>query len=109
MNPFHTTCAIIILVGSVLIFLSAFSPIVVRWARVALILTGLSGIADGVLNLIRLRYYAPQSHTALFLEHYRTLFAGVALGLLLTFFLSGEATATLRAAMQRRRHPKEDK
>jgi hypothetical protein len=71
------------------------------WVRVAFWMIGLSGVGWAILKVIMVVHgHSFSRDTHFLLDHYRTLLAGVGVGLLTLFFLSGEAVAGLRKWQQ---------
>jgi hypothetical protein len=98
-NP--ATVSWVILIGSALLSLPAFLRILPTWARIAFVLVALSGVADGLLGL-RLLQVGVHSRSGIFVEHYRTLCSGFAIGILVSLFLSGQFTSLMAAGKHRR-------
>jgi hypothetical protein len=92
---FQVLVPAIILVGAIFFFLATFSSrpwVFAPWVKVSFWIIGPAGIAWAALKLQMLLHSRSLSrHSYLVLDHYRTLLAGVLLGLLALFFLSGEA------------------
>jgi hypothetical protein len=92
--------AVVILLGGLFLAFATFLSrpwVFAYWVRVAFWMIGLCGVAWAVLKLIMVVHdHSFSRHTYFVLDHYRTLLAGVGIGLLVLFFLSGEAVAGLK-------------
>lgn len=62
-----------------------------QWVFTALFVTGLSAVVSGLLFFVRFSFGASLDAETLFkIKHFKTFFGGVAAGILLTLFISGE-------------------
>lgn len=87
-------CYAIALLGGVLLVVAPFSApgrLAPHWIRVALWLSGPSCIMWGLAGLI-LYYRAPYLSKILYhlLQHTKTLFGGISIGILVLLFVSGQ-------------------
>jgi hypothetical protein len=92
--------ALVVLIGALLLIIAAIVNrpwLYAHWVRISFWMIGLSGVAWAALKLVMLVKGHSLSYRAyLTLDHYRTLAAGMGLGLLALFFLSGEAVAGIK-------------
>jgi hypothetical protein len=82
----------IVLIFSLISLRAVFSSLLPHWARIAFGLTVLSGVVYAVLGiwLHRIGYHSPNEA---FVEHYKTFFGGIWLGLMASLFPSGQVKA----------------
>jgi len=103
--------AVVILIGGLLLAFATFLSkpwVFAEWVRVAFWMIGLSSVAWVILDLIIVVHGHSLSHdTYRLLDHYRTLLAGVAIGLLSLFFISGELVVGLKKwrELRKNHHP----
>ena len=85
--------AIIGIAGGIAILVAALrkESEAANWARKALSLAGLCGVAWGILLLL-CQTYSPvmADRTFYLLDHYKAVVGGTGIGILITLFLSGE-------------------
>ena len=107
-SVFSAVTTTIILLGAVFLFLATFFSrpwVFAGWVKVAFWMICPAAVAWAVLKLIMLLLgYSFSRHLYLVLDHARTLLAGVVLGLLALFYLSGEAVAGCKRWRELKKH-----
>ena len=94
---------IYILIGAVALLFGLVASIAARrcpfWARFAFLLFGVLGLGYGSLGYF-LEHYRPSLDysSRAYLDHYRTLVAGIAIGVFVVLLISGQ----IKLAMKRR-------
>ncbi|SRR6266571_736461 len=67
------------------------------WARCALLLIGMLGLAYGTLGYFLEHYRASLDYSArAYLDHYRTLVGGIAIGVFVVLLISGQITSAMK-------------
>ena len=67
------------------------------WARCALLLVGVLGLAYGALGYFLEHYRASLHYSArAYLDHYRTFVGGIAIGVLVVLLISGQITSAMK-------------
>jgi H+/Cl- antiporter ClcA len=92
-----------ILIGAAALLFGLVASIAARrspvWVRFAFLLFGVLGLGYGALGYLLERYRASLDYSSrAYLDHYRTLVAGIAIGVFVVLLISGQ----IKLAMKRR-------